>query len=278
MPNLRDLQITSGDPNALLDMNRSITGASADNGSPEAVFGQRLTEMLQAHQKMGTAGFVRQGLDASDLQANRVFQTPSNLVGASPGQQNSARSGSVNAVSPTIQGAGNSAQTYGEQLNSFSDILGRAQDFMSTQEKNKQNTIKDARDLIDTAIGIGSDALENLMKAQPDIVKAAGFDAKTLEGFVSSLKKSETKKGSKLSDDAPPSENEVRAFLQKNKKANPGVSFYDLWGQLSDQLQGEGYNPSNYDKQFWEILHPEGLVGYEKYVKKAASNSDNPFN
>ena len=65
---------------------------------------------------------------------------------------------------------------------------------------------------------------------------------------------------------------QVKEWIYKNKQANPDVPYYELWGQLSDELKAQGLNPSNYDKEFWEILHPEGLEGYNKYVKSSGGS------
>jgi hypothetical protein len=60
----------------------------------------------------------------------------------------------------------------------------------------------------------------------------------------------------------------VRKFIEDNKKANPDANWYDLWGELADDIQQNLHvSPSNYDNLFWELLHPEGAAGYDKYVK-----------
>jgi hypothetical protein len=64
-----------------------------------------------------------------------------------------------------------------------------------------------------------------------------------------------------------PTDTNIRDWIYANKVANPNLAYYDLWGQLVDDLKAQGLNPSNYDKIFWEILHPEGLAGYKKYVQ-----------
>jgi len=64
----------------------------------------------------------------------------------------------------------------------------------------------------------------------------------------------------------------VRNWILENKRANPDIPYYDLWGVLAEDMASQGLNPSNYDKLFWEILHPEGLAGYDKYVKASGSS------
>jgi hypothetical protein len=68
---------------------------------------------------------------------------------------------------------------------------------------------------------------------------------------------------------------EIKSWIIANKRANSYIPYYELWGQLADELKKEGLNPENYDKVFWEILHPEGLVGYEAEQKKKKGTSTN---
>ena len=65
---------------------------------------------------------------------------------------------------------------------------------------------------------------------------------------------------------------EIRSWLLANKRANPSKSYYELWGELADEMRVKGLNPGNYDREFWKVLHPEGLAGYNKYVKNSVSN------
>lgn len=64
------------------------------------------------------------------------------------------------------------------------------------------------------------------------------------------------------------SSGEIKSWIIANKRANPDVPYYELWGQLADELQRQGLDPTNYDKVFWEVLHPEGLAGYQKEQEK----------
>jgi hypothetical protein len=66
----------------------------------------------------------------------------------------------------------------------------------------------------------------------------------------------------------------VRSWILEKKRANPNIPYHDLWGQLSDDLKRQGLNPSNYDKIFWEMLHPEGLEGYKKYVSDKGTTNE----
>lgn len=164
---------------------------STQVNTPDA-FNTAVMGLLQKYQKMGTAGFQRQGLDATQLQADRISAPPSpGMVGAAPSLQNSVRSASANAVDPTIQSAGNSAQTFGEQLNSFGNATRSAQDYMKTYQQGQQQAKNDAQQIIHDAISGGSGALAALIQSQPDIVKLAGYTADTLTGVVSGLQKQE---------------------------------------------------------------------------------------
>lgn len=74
-----------------------------------------------------------------------------------------------------------------------------------------------------------------------------------------------------------PSTSKIKNWIEQNRSANPNTPYHNLWGDLVDQMLAEypGINPTNYDKQFWEVLHPDGLKGYEadqaaKKKKRAA--------
>ncbi len=71
------------------------------------------------------------------------------------------------------------------------------------------------------------------------------------------------------------SDTEIKNWILEKKRANPDIPYYELWGQLADEIKNQGLNPSNYDKIFWEILHPEGKAGYEKYKKQTEGKTTN---
>lgn len=75
-----------------------------------------------------------------------------------------------------------------------------------------------------------------------------------------------------------PSASQIDDWLTANKRANPGVAYYDLWGKLADELSNNKINPADFNKEFWKILHPEGLAGYQKYVASQKSGSGIDFN
>ncbi len=57
----------------------------------------------------------------------------------------------------------------------------------------------------------------------------------------------------------------VRNLLYDNKRANPDMNWFDLWGEIADEIVANGGNPKNFDAIFWEVLHPEGSAGFKKY-------------
>lgn len=63
-----------------------------------------------------------------------------------------------------------------------------------------------------------------------------------------------------------PSDTKVKNLLYKIKSGS-GKPWYDQWGEAAEYLKSENLNPNNYDKLFWEIFHPQGLKGYDEYVK-----------
>lgn len=76
----------------------------------------------------------------------------------------------------------------------------------------------------------------------------------------------------------PLSDSKIRDWILENKRANSNIPYEDLWGQLADEMKKQGLNPTNYDELFWEILHPEGKAGYQKYVKGTTTKTTkNPF-
>lgn len=189
-------------PNQLPDRNidlsqtppLALSNGSTPPASPQTIdqFNTAVQGLLKQYQTMGTKPFAVQGFNAQELQNNRILAAPpSNMVGASPSQQNSVRSASSQAVSPTIQGAQNSQQTFGEQLNSFGNSIKDAQNFMQSYQANQANQKSQAQSIIHDAIAGGSDALTALIQSQPDLVKLAGYSPETLQGMVTGLKKNE---------------------------------------------------------------------------------------
>lgn len=159
-------------------------GAGADQ------FNTAIMGLLKQYQGLGTKPFVDQGLNAQQEQANRIMATPpANLAGAAPTLQNSVRTNSAQAVQPIVQSANNSAQTFGEQLNSFGNAVQSAQSFMQNYQQNQQQLKSNAINTINAVISQGgSQGLQSLIDSQPDIFKVAGLDSNTyLNGVLPHL-------------------------------------------------------------------------------------------
>lgn len=178
--------------------------ASSASGISTQTFGTKLMDMLKKYQNIEKAPFLGQTYNAQEEQANRVSQTPSNLIGASPSIQAGARSANVNAMNPTISGLEQAGQTFTSQLNTFQDILGQAQNIQKLIQDNEQTAVKNSQTLVETAIGAGSDAISALIESQPDLVKKAGYDAKTLTGIAKALKAKEDLEARKITSATTP--------------------------------------------------------------------------
>ena len=156
-------------------------------------FSTQIADLLKRYQSMGTAGFARQGFDAQQAQASRIQQqTPQDLIGASPGMQSGVRSASAQAMNPTIQSAANSAQTFGEQLNSFGNSIQNARSLMQEYEASQERAKQGAQQTIMFALQSGGSAGSNaLMQSQPDLLKLAGYDSNTIAGIIPFLQQKE---------------------------------------------------------------------------------------
>lgn len=137
-------------------------------------FSLSLLDLMKRRQSLGTAPFVRQSLNAQEEQANRISQTPQNLIGASPQLQSGVRSASAAALSPTISGAQQGAQTFSEQLSSFGNLVNLAnqigQQQQASQEREQDRAFNQVMALVSTYGGQafqGADeqTLKNLEKS-----------------------------------------------------------------------------------------------------------------
>lgn len=97
---------------------------------------------------------------------------------------------------------------------------------------------------------------------------------RTSSGSKSGSSKSASSNGSSVGlKSTADTSGEIRAWIIANKRANPDAPYYELWGQLADTLRNQGLNPENYDQVFWEVLHPEGLAGYQREQDKKKQES-----
>ena len=115
----------TGEPFAVQRVGQEQSQAigQATPNTPHGQFGMLIAQLLQQYQGLGTKPFVEQELAAREEQNKRIFQTPSNLIGASPSIQAGARAANVGALEPTIQGAVQSQRTFAEQLQFVGDII-----------------------------------------------------------------------------------------------------------------------------------------------------------
>src|SRR3990167_2469310 len=68
--------------------------------------------------------------------------------------------------------------------------------------------------------------------------------------------------------------NKVKQFIKENKDAVEGgfgkltvAERYGFWGEVADELTNAGFNPTDFDALLWEEFSPDGLKGYNTYVR-----------
>lgn len=148
-------------------------------------FSLAITDLLKRFQGLGTKPFVKQGLDAQQSQNDRILApTPQNLAGADPGLQNSTRNAYANALDPTIQGAQNSAQTFGEQLRSFGSAVDSAKSFMTDYQNQQDKAQDNARNVIHEILTTTDPT--SLHDLSPDEINTLEKTAGYPKGFLSS--------------------------------------------------------------------------------------------
>ena len=198
---IRNLGLEAGDPVAFQSLASSQARNIAQNTPDQSqLFGLALMGLLKQYQKLGGKSFVEQGFAARETQLGRVSaQTSPDLLGASPGMQAGVRSASAEALQPTISGARSAQQTFGEQIQSFGDVLSQARGIMAAHEASQARLRDDTRNTINTYIREGgSGALEVLLREQPDIFKLAGMDTKTVSALIPTLRAKEEEGKAKL--------------------------------------------------------------------------------
>lgn len=169
--------------------------ANVAESTPTQQFSLALLDLLKQQQQLGTRPFVEQELAGVEAQAERVFQTPSELIGASPQLQSNVRGAAVGALEPTIRGAQTSQRTFGEQIRGFGSAVEAArlfgQDFEEREQKSKDARKQSALFSVNIALKTGADALEALINQSPNIFKAAGVDAEAIRTLLPALKEKE---------------------------------------------------------------------------------------
>ena len=191
---ITNLQVQSGDASAILGASRQQAQGVAD-ATPAVKFGEQLMQMLKQYQTLGTRPFAEQGFNAQEAQAQRIFQGPGNLAGASPTLQSGVRSAQVEALQPTVSSAQQSQKTFGEQISGFGDAITRAQGLVQQFEQQRRQQDESAKNDMRYAISIASEAgsagLESLLKANPNAFKLAGLDP---ESYIAAIKSQEAAK------------------------------------------------------------------------------------
>ena len=153
---LRSGQIASGptqnvaasyDPTAAQSQNRSLAGNVANSTptqDPNDIFNQAVTNMLVQAQQLGTKPLAQQGFNAQDAQSNAILNPNLNgLQGASPSQQQSVINSQANTFNPVISGSQQGAQTFGEQIKSFGDIVNTVSNYQQQAQQLAETKFKD---------------------------------------------------------------------------------------------------------------------------------------
>lgn len=68
--------------------------------------------------------------------------------------------------------------------------------------------------------------------------------------------------------------NTVRDMVIANKTSNPNVPYYELWGNIAEDLRKNQIDPGLYDGLFWEYLAPaKGTkTGYDQWAEKTGKD------
>ncbi len=188
---IRNLQLNEGNQGAFLDLSNRQSENIAQ-GTPTQIFNQKLMEMLKQYQTLGTRPFAEQQFNAQEEQARRVFQTPQSLIGAAPSVQSGVRTAATGALEPTISGAKQGMQTFGEQIKGLGSAIEQARAFGEDIKKQEEFNQKTAQTIVEAAIKSGSAGLKELLRTSPDIFKKAGYGTKEFSAIATGLEGLET--------------------------------------------------------------------------------------
>lgn len=222
---VRALQIQAGDPLATSNLASRIAG-NVGEANKYTIFNQQLMQMLrQAQEAGGTQGLKNRQLDLQSEQAGRLMQEAE--PGMSPSLQESVRQAQAGALTPSIQGISSRTQTFQEQLSSFKDILGMAQNIASQAQAAEEKSKADAQNLIQQSFAqLGSSAFKGAN--QQDVAaleKMAGYP----KGFLTSF--SQTLAERELAQEAPKTMETSQGIFQWNPQTSrwesTGMSPYE---------------------------------------------------
>jgi murein DD-endopeptidase MepM/ murein hydrolase activator NlpD len=143
-------------------------------------FGVRLMGLLQKQQQLGTSKFVNAQIGAQQEQVNRTMAE--NTSGAPYSNQATERNAAVNAVQPTVTGAGNLGKTFGEQITGVGNAINNARSFMQEMQAAEEKKQADAFNLVMNSFDkIGAGAFADLdPKEIATLEKTAGLPT----GFI----------------------------------------------------------------------------------------------
>lgn len=173
----------------------TLAGRTAEiTGENVSTLSAKIKALLGQYQQ---AGQVQESQGIQEQVRRGTAPLPADLAGAqlSPSQILGFRRGEVSAVEPTIGGAR-------KQIQEAESAISQLRDFESTYSANKLRLLTmqqqqesqlrdDARALFNSAIGVGSKAVEGIIAKNPDIIKNAGFNKETADFFVQGLKEQE---------------------------------------------------------------------------------------
>ncbi len=257
----RQLSADSGDVGSTMDISNKNAEAVAGN-VPDASsqFSNAMVSMLKQYQTMGTKPIQEQNIGLQQQQLGRV--QAESTPGMSPSQQGAIRSGEAGALEPSITGSAQRAQTFGEQISGFGNVLSNVQNLMSKFEENKAKQKQDAENTIkDIQVQYGASgfkALDDQTKAR--LEKEAGWG----KGMIDKLAQISTLAEQKQAAD-------IAAEKEKNRissiKSTTGASggTTGTYKTTLDAMIGNAYNL---------IGSANGKAAFNNSIKSARDDND----
>lgn len=197
---VRNLQIQSGDPAAILRQGQDLSQQVADS-TPEQKFGDALTTMLKQYQTFGSSAqsmALGQQYNAQDaqLKASNSALTDPSLRGYAPSTIFSGASDATKPYDPVIEGA---KTTYTK----IGDVLTNARNLLKDHETTQNQLRDDARATIKDALTLGgADALKGLSPIETaQLEKQAGYPKGYLHGLTSTIREREITLKKQLADE-----------------------------------------------------------------------------
>lgn len=238
----RDLQLQSGEPAAILSNSSNL---SQNVGSSVPDF-NNIINLLKQYQQFGQ----QQGTQAQVQQAQSVFNTPQNLIGANPALQAGVRN--------------DIAQTFNPTIGSARDLVSQAKQAINDYQESQVQQQAQLRNSLSLAAEAGSMALEGLYKSNPQAFKAAGLDAPS---FIAGIKAKETEATRRFNALHGDGDNVPSALFTKNQ-LNKGASIAGI--SLQD------FKALDYDTQNFFINRAGDIKAKEKVIDTAKTNGDDP--